>query len=399
MTAEDVVTTWSRLVDPEVQSTLLGTLNFLTPANVVALDDTTVEFTLDRAVSDFPVYTHSYQAGILPSGYVLGDFANSANGAGPFRLVEYQPQGDVRYEAHDGYFVPDQPYFDTLTLVGFAAEDAILAALQAGDVDASVLTEFAQLPTLSRDENVTIHHLGDSRHIALTMRTDQDPWTDKRVRQALALTIGRRDFIDGVLDGIGDVGEDHPVAPIFSEHTALESRRERDIDEARRLLEAAGVADGVTATLSAPAEIADLADLAVYVADQASAAGFDIQVDAMPIAQWVEQGAELNFQTYGWGHRNTPSEFLNAGYRTGAAFNVTGWANAKFDELVDRLDETIDADERRSVVLQIEQLMADEVPAVIAFWAGQYRATRNDIVGFEPNASLLMPVATARRTT
>ena len=90
MTADDVVATFQRLVDPESGSSAQATFDFLTPDGVRAVDETTVEFALSRPVVDFPAYLNSYQAVILPADWP-GSFAENPIGTGAFRLVEFVP--------------------------------------------------------------------------------------------------------------------------------------------------------------------------------------------------------------------------------------------------------------------------------------------------------------------
>ena len=46
------------------------------------------------------------------------------------------------------------------------------------------------------------------------MRCDQAPFTDPRVRQAIALTLNRPDIVQGLFAGKADPGNDSPFAPV-----------------------------------------------------------------------------------------------------------------------------------------------------------------------------------------
>ena len=47
------------------------------------------------------------------------------------------------------------------------------------------------------------------------MRNDKKPFDDKRVRQAIALTLDRQAIVDGLFQGKADLGNDSPFAPVF----------------------------------------------------------------------------------------------------------------------------------------------------------------------------------------
>ena len=47
------------------------------------------------------------------------------------------------------------------------------------------------------------------------MRCDTGPFTDKRVRRALALSIDRKKLVAGLFRGSREIGNDSPFAPAF----------------------------------------------------------------------------------------------------------------------------------------------------------------------------------------
>ena len=92
--AEDVVTTFDRLVDPKSGSGALSALKgILSPGGTQKVDDYTVAFNLDTAFADFPylVSSGNYNSVILPRNFA-GDFIKSPVGTGPFTLVTYRPK-------------------------------------------------------------------------------------------------------------------------------------------------------------------------------------------------------------------------------------------------------------------------------------------------------------------
>ena len=93
MDAEDVVTTFDRLADPDNGSNALSAFaGVLSKGGTKALDDSTVEFTLDAPNGNFPYLTSSdnYNAIILPKDYE-GDWDKTFIGTGPWKLDEYRP--------------------------------------------------------------------------------------------------------------------------------------------------------------------------------------------------------------------------------------------------------------------------------------------------------------------
>ena len=99
-TADDVITTFNRLTDPNFGSEALSAFKgVLSPGGAKKVGDFTVVFYLEAPNANFPYLTSSttYQAIILPSAYKLGSFAKGQT-TGPFNLVSYTPGVGARFD-------------------------------------------------------------------------------------------------------------------------------------------------------------------------------------------------------------------------------------------------------------------------------------------------------------
>ena len=67
----------------------------------------------------------------------------------------------------------------------------------------------------STTPSFTIITLKSSNHRELSMRNDQAPFTDARVRQAVALSMDRPGMVAALLAGKGQLGNDSAFAPVF----------------------------------------------------------------------------------------------------------------------------------------------------------------------------------------
>ena len=116
---------------------------------------------------------------------------------------------------------------------------------------------------LLTDPNVQTVELKASTHRQVHLRTDKEPFTDKRVRQALALAIDRNGLVDGLFKGKAQLGNDSPFAPVFKYTDTSVAQRQQDIEQAKQLLADAGMPDGFEVELDTwdGFEIPDLAQL------------------------------------------------------------------------------------------------------------------------------------------
>src|SRR6185312_13610043 len=103
-----------------------------------------------------------------------------------------------------------------------------------------------------------------------TMRMDQKPFTDARVRQAMRLVVDRPQMLNQVFGGLGTIGNDviGIVDPIYDQGLP---QRVQDIAQAKSLLAAAGYPNpsvDLVTTINAPGGI----QAAQVFATQAAAA-------------------------------------------------------------------------------------------------------------------------------
>src|SRR4029078_4321327 len=91
--------------------------------------------------------------------------------------------------------------------------------------------------------------LKSSAHRQLSMRNDKAPFTDARVRQAIALTLDRPAIVKALFQGFADVGNDSPFAPVYPSPNTSVAQRTKDIATATTLLAAAGHGSGFSTQL------------------------------------------------------------------------------------------------------------------------------------------------------
>src|SRR5919198_5964099 len=259
LTADDVVATFKRLVNPKGSSSALSSLSFLKMEGIRKVDRFTVAFHLERPVADFPYYLNTYQAVILPANWP-GHFGKNPIGTGPFKLVEYVPKQRARYVKNPAYRQKGLPYLDGVEITMGLSTDGQVTALLGGSADVLVTTPATALPALRASSNVKVLTARTSAYNGIFMRTDKAPFTDKRVRQAMALCLNRPDIVKSVEQGLGVIGDDNVIAPVFPVYSPI-AQRMQDYARARALLHAAGYPHGFSITLTTASDTAELVAL------------------------------------------------------------------------------------------------------------------------------------------
>jgi len=378
MTAKDVVATFRRLVDPKNASPAAAQIPFLKPEGITAIDSHTVRFELERPIGSFPHYTHTYNAVILPEDYD-GDFARKPIGTGPFKMTAYRPQEGASFVRNEDYWDRGRPHLDAVEIALYETQQPQILALQGGQAHVIHKISYIEAQALFQDAKVKILDTETSEHRQLCMRVDRKPFDDKRVRQAVALCFNRPAMVQGLLGGLASVGNDHAVAPIYPESSDI-GQRVVDIAKAKALLAEAGYPKGFEIDLHT-AQYLELPQYAVLAQQMLAAAGIKANLKVEPLNAYYDHWTEVSFGLTDWAARPVASQILGSAFRSTSEWNAAHWKNAQFDALLDRFEAEPSLEKRQAISREIETLMHDDVPAVIAYFTKSLRAVRQDVRG------------------
>ncbi len=383
MTADDVVASFKRLVDPKSGSSALATFSFLPMDGIQKVDQYTVAFHLKRTVVEFPAYLSTYQATILPANWP-GHFAKNPIGTGPFKMVAYVPQQHATFVKNPNYWLKGAPYLDGVEIVTLSSDNAI-TAIQGGSIDWAAGGTVTALPILRTNPSIKMLTVASSGHDGIFMRADTAPFNDKRVRQAMALCIDRPGMIKSVEQGLGVLGNDNVIAPTFPVYNPI-PQRQQNYAEAKALLAAAGHPNGFKVTLTTSSDTSPLVLVATVAQQLWKPAGIQVTIKPEPSSVYFNTDwLQTPLNVTNWGNRATASQFLGTAYTTGAVWNASHWSNPAFDNLVNQLDATIDLTKRKMLARQVEIIMTEEVPAIIPYFIKSATFVRTNVQGYIPD--------------
>ena len=409
LTVDDVVATFDRLTDPAVNSAALSAFRgILSLGNVERVDDESVTFHLDRGYVDFPylVSAFNYNTMILPQNYEIGGFTAGGIGTGPFILQDYDTATRATYVRNPNYWDPELPYLDAVEVRYYDDNAPIVLAMQAGEIDIYSQTPIQGSQALFADENITVLEASSSSYYPVHMRTDQVPFDDKRVRQAVAACFDRPALVDGLFGGRADIGNDHAFAPVYpaaAQATSDVPQRSQDHELARQLLADAGYEDGLEIELTT-AQFLELPQYAQVIQQQCQPAGIEVTLNIQDQATFYGSGENqpwlvVPFGIVSWAARGSASQTIAPAYlsdsvpapdlsNSGGAWNSAHWSSPEFDELVFQFDQELDEQKRLAVAAEAAALQNDEVPAIIAYWLKDVRTTAPKVHGLAAGPAL-----------
>lgn len=212
-----------------------------------------------------PDATTDFGAGLVP-------------GSGPFRPTGGDAQTTV-FERNDGWWGPPPPS-RVIEVRAIADPAARAQAVQSGEVDlAGSVPAVAVAPaeaagfTVARKPGATMY--------PVVMRTDTAPFDDPRVREAVKLATDRRQLLDTVFLGQGELGNDL-ITPTDPSSPQNLPQRTPDLEGARALMTEAGLAGGVDVTLHTTTAYPGMDTAATLLAQQLAPIGIRAAVQVGP---------------------------------------------------------------------------------------------------------------------
>lgn len=393
MTADDVVATFDRLADPEMGSNALSVFSgLLSKGGTRKVDDHTVEFHLEVANGNFPyaVSTDNYNAIIIPAEFPE-DFEATMIGTGPFKLETFTPKVGAAFVRNPDYWGP-AALPDRVEVTFYDDYQPQILALQGGEIDIIQQLPVLQALAVLNDPNFTVISTPSSAHQQVHMRTDMDPFKDKRVRQAIALCLDRPKLVEGLMRGRAAIGNDSPFMAAYPSTDPSVPQRQQDIAQAKQLMEAAGMGAGFQTTLTTEKYL-EIPDYAVLIQNAVKEIGIDLQLNIM------DQGAYYGDAVPGnspwldsvmgitdYGHRGVPNVFLQAPLMSTGTWNSAHFNNAEYDGLVQGYIASLDLESQRETAGKIQRLLLDETPLLQTYFYDFLTVTRAGATGVVPTA-------------
>jgi len=285
-------------------------------------------------------------------------------------LVSYDVGSRVVYKRRaDGKWWQGEVYLDGVEFIDYGTDpSAAISAFEAGEVDTNQETtaDFVSILDslgLMKSEVVTA-----STIVARTNVTHA-PYSDKRVRNALQLAVDNAVVLQLGYGNAGTVAENHQVCPIHPEYVEL-PKITRDVEKAKALLAEAGQLDFEHELISV--DIDWHRNSGDAVAGQLRDAGIKVKRTILPGATFWNDWTKYPFSMTNWNMRPLGIQVISIAYRTGEAWNETGYSDAELDAKITEALSLADAEKRKVIMADIERLLQDSGIIVQPYWRKLY---------------------------
>jgi peptide/nickel transport system substrate-binding protein len=356
---------------------------------------------------------------------------------GPYRFKEWIRNDKYVVERNPGYYLgqeDDSPYFEQYVTKLFGTSAAALAALEAGDIQYTGI-EPEQVAKFKQMEGIKVYTVPTRAYDLAVFNLRNNGWEglkDKKVRQALAMSIDKQTFIDSIRSGFADPAFSFipKPSPWYTEEGVAKFGLGTlyDKEKAKQMLLEAGYGvrkpDGTIMVQDKDSEPIQLTlitttgskiseDIGLFVKQELGDLGIQVDVKLVPwptlLRQYVmnkisgsEQEPAYNngsdaVSEESWDmvvmafntHPIAPSG-SRVFFITDGGLNFWGYSDPRVDELFIevRSKEALNSEVRKEIYAELSQIIADDQPAIFLSFPRGNHGFQAKVEGIDPGMRL-----------
>ncbi len=387
LTADDVVYTFDRMLDPGTKALNTDILDFVegaqerldgeaeTTKGLEAVDRYTVRIRLRESYAPFLAVLASPQSSIFnrkfteAAGDSFGLTAETTCGTGPFILEEYTLNDRQILVANDKYF-RGRPSIDRLEIKVVEDAETMRMLFEAGEIDVFDCDyAFSQVPYFEKHPKWKDRMVSGPRvgiyYIALNQKLE--PWDDVKVRKAFQMAIDRKTILDKMFYGRGILANGVMPKGLAGYNPDLEPL-EYNPQKAAQLLAEAGYPDGVDVTLVQVSTWGQKwVTMSEIIQNMVKEAGFRVNIKQVDESTYyaTRKTGDVNPYIQVWSADfNDPDNFFYTFFsRSGTVVRSFNNHSEEVFEAIEKARSISDPDERIALYRELEKKIVHEQAA------------------------------------
>jgi peptide/nickel transport system substrate-binding protein len=379
--AADVKFVIERAMNPETKHP--HPQHYANIGDIIVKDDHTITFALKAPAANF-LLTLSRQGSVIYPREAVETLKSAPIGTGPFTLAEWVRGDRIVLKRNADYHVKGLPRLDRVTFRFIPDPNAALAALKAGDIDASFFGLGPEHVTdLRKDGRFEVIVGETTNDVIMAMNNARKPFSDVRVRRAITHAIDRPEVVKLAMFGMGRVVGSNvdPLNPYFVD---LAGAMPHDPAKARKLLAEAGYPGGFSAVLKVAPQYYYTVRAGEVIVDQLKKVGVNVKLEQIEWGQWLDRV----YCRPAAGCKEPDYDLTIIGHAE--AWDIGNYANpryyfrydsARFQELFRKSETTIEDRARRDLYVQMQKTLVEEAPVVFLFIHPRLVAARKGVTG------------------
>jgi peptide/nickel transport system substrate-binding protein len=372
--APDVKFVFERAMNPDTKHPYPG--YYAAIGDIIVKDDYTVTFALKSLNANF-LLNLARQGSVIYPKEAVETLKSAPVGTGPFRFGEWVRGDRIVLGRNPDYHVKGLPRVERVTFRFIADPNAALAALKAGDVDASLFGLGPEHVTdLQKDPRFTVIVGDTTNDVILAMNNARKPFTDVRVRRALTHAVDKAEVLKGAMFGMGRIlgSNVDPLNPYFVD---LAGAVPHDPGKARKLLAEAGYANGFDAVLKVSPQYQYTVRSGEIIVGQLQKVGVRVRIEQIEWGQWLSRvwkDADYDLTIIGHAEAWDIANYANPKY-------YYRYESPRFHELFQKSEVTLDDKARRDLYVQMQRLLVEDAPVVWLFMHPRLAVARKGVQG------------------
>src|SRR5881409_412872 len=372
--ATDVKFVFDRALNPETKHPAAKQYEAI--ADIIVKDDYTITFALKTTTANF-LLNMARQGSVIYPREAVDTLKSEPIGTGPFKMGEWVRGDRIELVKNPDYHVKGLPKLDRVTFRFIADPNAAMAALKAGDVDASLFGLGPEHVTdLKNDDRFTVIVGDTTNDVVMAMNNSLKPFTDVRVRRAVTHAVDRPEVLKGVMFGMGKLLGSN-VDPLNPYYVDLANAMPYDVGRAKRLLAEAGYPNGFETTLKVTPMYNYTVRAGEIITSQLAKAGVKVRLEQIEWTQWLARvWRESVYDMTIIGH----AEAWDIGNYANRRYYFR-YDNPKFQETFKQSEVAVSDKARRELYVQMQKQLVEDAPVVFLFMHPRLAVAKKGVQG------------------
>ena len=274
------------------------------------------------------------------------------------------PGQNIEFERFEDF--AGESNIDNLTFVIIPESGSMMAELESGGINITTPVDMAMMDRVQNSDSTEFVEAESLRTNYLGFNTEQEPFDDVKVRQAIDFALDREELKEGIYNGQAAIPNSLVSASVFGHDEELPEVGQ-DMEQAKAALSESNHADGFDATIWVN-DSQDLVDSAVYIQEQLKDLNINITIEQFEMATFMERLGEgqhdmflLSF-TASTGDADYLLSALTLSSNRGFGGNRAFYTNEEVDAALESARSATEDADRLSEYTNIHNMLREDVP-------------------------------------
>ena len=381
ITTDDIAFTIQKITDPETNSPLSPSWQGIT---VKVYDQQIIEFFLkepyvffERNLANLKIIPKHIWEEISPQNYRLSEYNFFPVGAGPFKVEKFQKDKNGRIVSYtlkpnENYF-GKKPYLKEINFKFYQNYQQAYQALKKGKIDS-----LFNLSAKNSQENFLkkkIYQVIVPRFYGIFFNPQEEEILNiPEIREALSLATPKKKIIDEVFEGKAEL-VNTPFIEGMEGYDKEFQKENFNLEKAKEIIQKLREEDKIPEKLEIQIVMpqgAEFFQMANILKEEWQKIGFEVKIETKEMKFLKEENiAPRNYQAILIGQMlNLQPDlfgFWHSSQKFDPGLNISLFDNEEADEVIEKIRQTFDKEERRKYYLKFQEIFLKEKPAIFLF--------------------------------